>query len=121
MKYPKIKPATREDIEQFFPEDLSGYTFMAYAAVLDGAVLGIAGIQYIGKDVLAFSRAAPGQLEKYPRTGAKMAILVKRLLKGRTATAVADGSMEGAGSLLTRLGFTHLQEGVYIWDQQQKD
>ena len=103
---PVFRPATREDIDNFYPE--ATQTFKAIVAELDGKPLGIGGIYYSNGTPVAFSKTLP-ELEKYPFTIARGAKMVMEFIGDKDCVAFADESLPGAPEFLERLGFQHVR------------
>ena len=115
MKYPKIRPASREDLEAIYGDEAKPNTFRAYAAVLDEEVLGVAGIYYTDTEALAFSSGVKGAAERYPITAARLTHMVMKLMNGHACKAVASEEIETAPAFLERLGFKHLDGRTWLW------
>lgn len=108
---PVMRPATAQDFERFY-HARPKTRCRAYAADLDGEVLGLCGVTYqMGKPV-AFSDIRP-ELRRYRRTLVKAAKMLNDLLDhiGGHVYAVADRDEATAPYLLARLGF--VPTGVY--------
>lgn len=119
MTNPEIRYATRQDWINFFgkPPD---HSVRALVGVVDGEILGIAGLEYAGEQMTAFSCYRP-ESKKYPLSTMKMG---KRLVKmienyGKNVLALADKDEPTAPDFLERLGFVFVgntAEGrVYKW------
>jgi hypothetical protein len=116
MSHPKIRPASREDLEKFF--DKFPWTFRALAAELDGEVLAVGGIYYHKEFVVAFSQDVDNAHLKYPFTAARMTKEIMKLVDGRPCTAIASETIPGAPALLERLGFIHVEGRVWRWPKR---
>tara|TARA_Y100000310_G_scaffold257594_2_gene265693 strand:+ start:2881 stop:3189 length:309 start_codon:yes stop_codon:yes gene_type:complete len=90
-------------------------TFRAYAAVLDGEVLGVAGLYYTNSEAVAFSHGKPGAAEKYPVTAARLTHMVMKLIRNHPCKAVTADGIDTAPEFLERLGFKHLDGKVWLW------
>jgi type IV secretory pathway VirJ component len=117
VKYPSIRPATRADLEALYGDEIKPYTYRAWAAVLDGEVLGLAGMVYADDEVTVFSHGIEGAIEKYPVTAARMTVMVMKAIKGHTCKAEANEDIENAPAFLERLGFKHLDGKVWLWER----
>lgn len=97
----EIVPATPELVEAFFGKP-PAFTFRGHAAVIDGEVLGLGGISYVGGRPVAFSDWKP-ELGRKDRARC-FRFLERRLAehKGRIF-AICIG--EQSRRLLERLGF----------------
>jgi hypothetical protein len=113
MSPPKIRPATHADLERFYGR--FPWTFRAFAAELDGEVLGIGGIYYHREYVVAFSHAKDDAHQKYPFTAARMTKKIMGLVDGRPCIAIVSDTIPGAPALLERLGFEKTEGRVWRW------
>ena len=108
----KYRPATRKDINHFYPH--LKYTFKAVVAENEDKVLGIGGIYYDGDSIVVFSRFDP-ELKTYPLALARGAKKIMKIVGEKTCYAVADENIPESQNLLERLGFKHIEGRVYKW------
>ena len=108
----KYRPATRGDIELFYPA--LKHTFKAWVVENDERPLGIGGVYYDGDFVFAFSRFDP-ELRKYPLAMARGAKKIMEIVKDKPCLAIADENIPGASKLLERLGFKSIDGHIYKW------
>lgn len=109
---PVFRPATKKDVEEFYPE--ASQTFHAYVVEINGEVLGIGGIYYIGNFLVAFAKNKP-ELDAYPFTKARGAKKIMNIIGDRYCIAFADTKIPEAPKLLERLGFQHVEGNTYQW------
>ncbi len=117
MAHPKIRPATKADIDAFYGVQ-KNWSFRAVVADLNGEILGIGGIYYpvshCGKVPVVFSEFRP-EMRRFPMTLARGALEIMNIVKGKTCFAVASEKFDGSCALLERLGFEHIGERTYKW------
>ena len=116
-KRPKIRPATKEDMESFYPG--FKWTFRAYVAEIEDRIIGIGGIYYVPPYVIAFSTFKP-EMDEYPMTKLRGMKKIMEIVKDRTCLAAADKNFPGSSKLLERLGFEHIEGRIYRWTPSQE-
>jgi hypothetical protein len=111
----EIRPASQADIDAYAAEQ-SPYRVRGYVAVVDERIIAIGGVAYLPTGVVLAFLDADEEARAKPITLWKMAKRVVREAHARGVSvinATCDGSVEAGPRFLTRLGFTHLGEGVY--------
>ena len=120
MSGPTLRPARAGDFEALYGEP-PAFTIKAYAAEIDGRVVGIGGIQYIGSQPVLFSRMAD-ELRPFKKFIVRSARLAGELAREAKAAAVANPNEPRSCHLLRRLGLTWVgtvEEGeVFSWRTQ---
>jgi hypothetical protein len=111
-------PATRKDLEVFYPHDFP-WTFKAVAARIvdaDGGeeTVGIGGVYYDRNNVVAFSSFDP-KIDAFPVAKARGVMKVMEIVRNRPCVAIASEDHPGAPKLLERLGFEQLDGRIYRW------
>lgn len=122
----EVRPATAADVRAYY-EGEAPATLRAWVAVLDGEVVGIAGIAYGG---LSRSRPAPEAFSEFKpalaphlgsaavRRGIRRVVKMIRQTRPRPI-AIASPDHPGAPALLKRLGAVRIgtceQGDVYQW------
>jgi len=109
---PKFRPATREDVVQFYGEGFSP-SFRASVVEVDGRVLGIGGLYYKNEMAVAFAKY-DDELAKYPLARARGAKEIMRIIGKRSCMAKVDSKPESA-EVLGKLGWEHLEGDFYRW------
>lgn len=118
---PRIRPATRADIDQLISEPLP-YRIRAFAVEADGKLLGVGGFAYQPNDTIAaFVLKAPGA-ERYKlslhRAGL-MAMAEAKAAGFRRIVALAEKTNPAAERWLTRLGFKQVTvdgDKAWVWE-----
>jgi hypothetical protein len=115
----EVRPATAADIAAVYGEPPKR-SMRAYAALVDGEAIAVAGVYYYPDQVVAFSRINPAY--EHLRTGlGRGALKVIQMLKNMNVPvlAVAEPGKETAPAFLERCGFEHMkttkQGEVYVW------
>lgn len=109
MIAPEVRPATLADVLSFYGARPTT-TVKAYVAELDGEVIGIGGIEYVGMTKVAFIWAKP-ELKAYPILMTKFAR--KIVNENSPVIALPDPEEPTADRFLTHLGFERQGE-IYI-------
>lgn len=123
----EVRPATQSDVREYYEGD-PPISMRAWVAVLDGKVVGIAGVAYGGLARVqdrpeAFSQFKP-ELEPY-LTSAPIRRAIRRVVKMIRETrpgpvAIASRKHPGAPALLARLGAqrigSHELGEVFQWN-----
>jgi hypothetical protein len=113
-----VRPATREDIEQFYPDITA--SFRAWVVEVDGVAKGIIGLALTRPYACLFSSADKSLNLK----SIKILKLIKKVemlfkVRGLPVLAVAEPDLLTAPKILTRLGFEHFGDvdgdDIYIW------
>ena len=105
--------ANASDIDAYYGERPRP-TMRAIAIHLDGAPAAIIGMYFAGDRLMAFSEFKP-ELELHLKS---MAILraikaAQRMFEQAKRPVYAVG--EGCTGILERIGFKHIDDGVYLW------
>lgn len=100
---PEIRPATNADLEAFYGVRPPA-TVRALVAELDGELVGIGGIEYVGRQRIAFCWVKPG-LKVYPLVIARAARQVLKMANGAPVIAFGDPEEPTSDRFLSRLGF----------------
>lgn len=88
----------------------------AIVAVIDGELMGIAGLRYTPYGLVAFSELKPG-MEKYPVSIMKGGRMLVKMIRESDAPVYAVGRLPTAPAFLQRLGFKPAQnEGTFVWE-----
>src|SRR4051812_21119541 len=108
---PEIREATRADLEEFCAGRL-GPSVKAIAAVLDGRVIGVAGLAFKDGVVVAFCDTTD-ELKRFRTFLHRRAVAFMREARAGHRMIYAQMSHEEptAKRWLTRLGFTPVDEG----------
>jgi acetyl-CoA carboxylase carboxyltransferase component len=116
MKNPEIVPATPDLIKRFYGH-AQPWTVRAFAAVLNGEPLCIAGVGYAEGQSVVFANVKPVMRERFKKTGVRLAKCVMQLVaeRGQPVIALPDCGLESAPRFLEYLGFQRLPNGVYAW------
>jgi hypothetical protein len=115
----EIRPATAEDIKAVYGS-LPRKTMRAYAAVVDGQSVAVAGVYYYPDQVVAFSKILPEYAHLKAGLG-RGAVKVLKMLRdiNKPILAVAEPDIPTAPDFLERCGFEYIQTNsqgkVYIW------
>jgi len=111
---PKLRPIKRQDIVDMYGENLP-MTVRGWAAVLDGEVIGIAGVAFT-KPLQCFS-FLDERMKDYPRKIIEAVKLVRELLETiqLPVYATPDEDEGTADTFLKHVGFVVLHRGVYQW------
>lgn len=117
----EIRPARPDDLPAFAVETKSR-TIRAVVATVDGRPMGIAGVAYHPRNIIAFSEMHE-ELRPYLAAIVAMRRAASRIFAGVAGPVVAvkDASIPGSDAFLAWCGFSHLNSGpegeVYIWKQ----
>lgn len=115
---PSIRPATRADLDRFYPDGLPG-TIRALAFDVDNEVACVGGIVWTDPMQCFSHTTAAGK--RYPKLVWRIALQLKEWMSQRSAPvyALADRDEPTAPRLLTRLGFVEHNKSaygqVYVW------
>jgi hypothetical protein len=115
----EIRPATAEDVEAVYGTR-PPRTMRAYAAVLEGKTIAVAGVYYYSDQVVAFSNILP-EYRHLKHGLAKGAVKVLGLLRqmDKPVVAVAEPDIPTSAEFLERCGFEYMkttsQGKVYLW------
>lgn len=112
---PKLRPIKRQDIVDMYGENLS-VSVRGWAAVLDGEVIGIAGVAF-SKPLQCFS-FLDERMKDYPRKIIEAVKLVRELLASISLPVYAtpdEDEKDTADTFLKHVGFVVLHRGVYRW------
>ena len=107
-----FRPATRADIEAFYPNLTQ--TVRAWTVELNGEPLGVGGVYYQGDIAVAFSAFKP-ELDKWPMTKLRGLKKIMEIVGDRSCIAIADEKFPDAPKLLERIGFQHIEGRTYKW------
>jgi hypothetical protein len=114
MPIAAIRPATHDDLLAFYGKDRIGPSFKGIAGTLDGKVVAVAGLAYVGGRVFAFCSvkddARPYRVHIH-RTAKRILDEAKR--RHRFIYADCDPNELGAAKWLARLGFEHLDGNLW--------
>ena len=119
----QVVPATAELMAPF--EKPHGRSFRAVAALQDGAAFGIGGFYVTSNGLVIFMEIDPEIRKQGLSFAHRRAILEGfRMLQDMVGhnlpvRALADENIDGAEVLLEHLGFEHLSDGVWQWQQHQ--
>lgn len=111
----EVRPTTRQDFIEFHGVP-PPYRMRALTALEDGAVIGIAGLQYVNGNLIAFSDTGPAIkarkkfLMSFAKTAARMCHE-----EARPIYAVADENEPSAHRWLKWLGFINIESDLYLW------
>lgn len=119
MNTPVLRPARAGDFETLYHEPLR-HSIWAHTAELDGRVVGIGGIAYIGKQPVLFSRMVD-ELRPHKRFIVRCAKRAAEMARVAHAAAVANPKEPLSCRLLMRIGLAWcgtMPEGeVFAWVQ----
>lgn len=103
-----VKPLTQAIIDEFYGEGVS-FTIKGYALYLDGKLVGVAGVRFVGSGRIVFSEIKEGvNLPKatvWRCTRLIMSMIDKMKIP---VEAYADCNKETAPAFLKRLGFRYI-------------
>lgn len=110
----EIRQATREDIAAHYGGVPA--SMRAIVAVVDGEIMGIAGLRYTPYGLVAFSEMAPGA-ERFPVSTMRCARMLVQMIRQCQAPVYAmAGNDKTAPKFLARLGFVPTISGAYLWE-----
>lgn len=114
---PVLRPARIEDFVALYGE-APARTCFAYAADLDGKVVGVGGVSYHSEGHVFFSKILD-ELRPHRRFIVKAARIVADVARKAGAKAIADPREARSSKLLTHLGFTKIDDSaqgeVFAW------
>lgn len=115
-----MRQATAADLVEFYGKPHS-FSCRAVVAVKDGRVIGVGGVYYYRRQVIAFSEVKPELLEsKRDMVVASHATfdLIHRM--DVPVYALADDSLMHSAKTLEHYGFEHIgpEENVYMWEPE---
>lgn len=116
MKRPELKPATASDFISFYGSPPKN-TVRAIVCVLDGRVLGVAGIERHHGFYVAFSDIST-EMRSYKKTILSAGIRLVEMIRQCSLPVVSIQNLEEKTSrnFLTRLGFVPTEEPeVFLW------
>ena len=111
----EVRPTTRQDFIDFHGVP-PPYRMRALTALEDGTVIGIAGLQYVNGNLIAFSDTCPAikSRKKFLMRFAKTAMQMCEE-ETRPIYAIADENEPTAPRWLARHGFTNIESDLYLW------
>lgn len=114
---PVIVPATAELIDRYYGHRPPWTVHRAFAAVLDGEPVCIAGALRDGERFVAFADIRPVMRERFVKTGLRMARRVMESYRalGVPLYALAACDVPAAERFLLHLGFQPLPNGGFVW------
>ena len=120
----EVRPATREDLLRYFEKDRLGPSVKAIAGIVDGRIVGVGGIAFMGGRPVAFCDLKD-EARPYRKTlhKAALGILGEAKRRHRLIVAFIDRSEPTAERWIERLGFRHFDGDTYMWrrDWQTSD
>lgn len=110
-----IRPATADDCKNLWGK-VAPVSVRAFAAEKNGETLIIAGVAYIGGNIVAFSDQKYAT-KQYPMTAMKMVQKVTGLLReiGAVVQATPDENQPNARNFLMHIGFKQVDADKFIW------
>jgi len=109
-----LRPATKDDFRQLYPEKLN-YNFYGVAAEVEGKVVGLTGVYY-NRNWIAFARITD-EAREYKVSIWRCALLLVDIMKrlDKPVFAVADPEIKDSDRLLLKLGFEYFGKDWYVW------
>lgn len=120
----ELVPATQKHVEEFYGKKPIR-SVRAIVGILDGKVVGLAGVFLDRNQVIAFSEMKE-EARGYKKAILKAGFMVYDIMtRYPVVFAVANPNEKGAHRLLTRFGFEFVElngegEGVYKWVKWQR-
>lgn len=117
MQAIEVKPATQRDVSEYYG-GIPKATINGFMFKLDGRTVGVFGLAWHGKTIMAFSEFKE-EMKPYLRTMPvfRSMIKMKKLLEQCRIPVFAMADEIYGPELLTKMGFKHLYEDYYVWQQ----
>lgn len=117
----EIRQATEKDVRNYFDGVAPIRSMRAFAAILDGRVIGIGGVYFDGKNMVAFSDIKD-EMKKYKKDIVRGARIIMDMIASRNIAVFAICADDRAVQFVNHLGFDVVGETpdgrLMIWNNQ---
>ena len=117
----EIRQATEKDVRNYFDGVAPIRSMRAFAAILDGRVIGIGGVYFDGKNMVAFSDIKD-EMKKYKKDIVRGARIIMDMIASRNIAVFAICADDRAVQFVNHLGFDVVGETpdgrLMIWNTQ---
>ena len=117
----EIRQATEKDVRNYFDGVAPIRSMRAFAARLDGRVIGIGGVYFDGKNMVAFSDIKD-EMKKYKKDIVRGARIIMDMIASRNIAVFAICADDRAVQFVNHLGFDVVGETpdgrLMIWNNQ---